>query len=430
MTAAIAEPEKLSAVEAVEAIRDGRLTSRELVEACLARIDAREATVKAWHFLDADLPRKEAGTRDTERPHGPLHGLPIGVKDIFSTAEMPTKYGSPIYSEATGGADAACVTCARSTGALVMGKTATTEFAAFTPTDTTNPLNAGHTPGGSSSGSAAAVADCMVPLAIGTQTAGSVIRPASFCGIVGYKPTFGTIDRRGLMPFADSLDTVGVFARGVADAALFAGALAGWKKMATPPEASAPRRVLVVRAPQWGAATEEVDAAVTSAAKAIEAAGVPVSETAMPGGFEDMNRLQDILQVYEGRRALAWERLSFPERLSEGLRGHFARMAEVTFEEYMDVRREQERWIARFGELLEPGDVLLTASAPGEAPAGLSGTGDPVFCRPWTFLQIPCVSLPHGTGPAGLPLGVQLIARRWGDADLLGAARFVEAQLK
>lgn len=428
MNDATGDPAALSALDAAGAIRAGRLTSRELVDACLARIAARDSAIGAWDFLDPALPRREADARDAAGATGggPLHGLPVGVKDIVDTVDMPTACNSPIYRDRPARGDAACVSALRGAGGIVLGKTATTEFAAYTPTRTHNPLAPGHTPGGSSSGSAAAVADGQVPLALGTQTAGSVIRPASFCGIIGYKPGFGTIDRSGVKAFADCLDTVGVFARGVGDAALLAGAMAGWPEMAAVPAARPPRRVHVVRAPQWERATDAADAVVTAAGHAFEAAGVPVAEMTPPDGFEALNEVQDLLQVYEGRRALAWERGQHGEQLSPGLRAQFARAEAMGFADYLDARRAQADWQGRFDALLEPGDVVLTASAPGEAPAGLESTGDPVFCRAWTLLHLPCITLPHGRGPGGLPLGVQLVAPRWADLDLLAAARWLD----
>ncbi|HSH42843.1 MAG TPA: amidase [Arenicellales bacterium] len=431
MSDAIDDPASLSAREAADAIRSGRLSSRELVDACLERIEARDTEIGAWDFLDPTLARRQADARDAdgEVAGGPLHGLPVGVKDIIDTADMPTACNSPIYRDLLARSDAACVAALRAAGGVVLGKTATTEFAAYTPTRTRNPLNPGHSPGGSSSGSAAAVADGQVPLAIGTQTAGSVIRPASFCGIVGFKPSFGIIDRSGVKPFADCLDTVGVFARSVGDAALFAGAMAGWPEMTAVPGARPPERVRLLRAPHWERITEAADEAVTAAARVFEAAGVPVEEMDAPDGFDDLNDTQDLLQVYEGRRALAWEREHHGDLLSTGLREHFARAQAAGFDDYLAARRTQEAWQRRFDALLEPGDVILTASAPGEAPHGLESTGDPVFCRPWTLLHLPCITQPHGRGPAGLPLGVQLVAPRWNDLALLAAARWLGERL-
>lgn len=431
MSDAIDDPTSLSALEAADALRAGRLSSRELIDAFLDRVTARDAEIGAWDFLDPAQARRAADARDAKgaAQGGPLHGLPIGVKDIIDTADMPTACNSPIYRDLLARGDAACVATLRGAGGVVLGKTATTEFAAYTPTRTRNPLNPTHTPGGSSSGSAAAVADGQVPLAIGTQTAGSVIRPASFCGVVGYKPSFGIIDRSGVKPFADCLDTVGVFARSAGDAALFAGAMAGWPAMTAVPEARPPGRIRLLRAPRWECITEAADEAVTAAGRVFEAAGVPVEEMDAPEGFDALNDAQDLLQLYEGRRALTWEREHHGDLLSTGLRGHFANAGAAGFEDYLAARRTQEDWQRRFDALLEPGDMVLTASAPGEAPAGLESTGDPVFCRAWTLLHLPCISQPYGRGPAGLPLGVQLVAPRWSDINLLAAARWLGERL-
>ncbi len=420
MSALPADPARMSARAARDAIRAGRLGAAELAEACRARAEAR-ADIRAWTVLDPQPPLP--GTAE-----GALAGLPVGVKDIIATSGMATEYGSPIHAGHVPAADAACVAALRMAGGAVMGKTKTTEFAAYTPTDTRNPHDPAHTPGGSSSGSAAAVADFHVPLAIGTQTAGSVIRPAAFCGVVGYKPSFGTIDTAGTMPFSASLDTLGVFARDVTDAALFAGALAGWEAPGAVTPAP-PERVRIVRAPAWDLAEPEMIAAVEAAAARFADAGVPVEEAALPDDFEALVELQDRIQVFEGRRALAWERMTHPELLSPGLRGHFERIAGLPFAEYRAARAAQRDWQTRIAAMISPGEVWLTASAPGAAPRGLEATGDPVFCRAWTLLHMPCVGLPAGTGASGLPLGVQIIAAQGADADGLAAAAWLEERL-
>ena len=420
MSALPADPARMSARAARDAIRAGRLSAAELAEACRARAEAR-ADLRAWSVLDPQPPLD--GTAE-----GALAGLPVGVKDIIATAGMATEYGSPIHAGNVPAADAACVAALRMAGGVVMGKTKTTEFAAYTPTDTRNPHNPAHTPGGSSSGSAAAVADFHVPLAIGTQTAGSVIRPAAFCGVVGYKPSFGLIDIAGTMAFSASLDTLGVFARSVDDAALFAGVMAGWDALdaLTP---AAPARLRIVRAPRWTQAEPEMVAAVEAAAARFADAGVPVDEAELPPDFETLPDLQDRIQVFEGRRALAWERMAHPERLSPGLRTHFERAAAMRFADYWAARAAQRDWRRRMAAMIPPGEVWLTASAPGVAPEGLEATGDPVFCRAWTFLHMPCVGLPAGTGASGLPLGVQLVAGQGDDAAALAAAAWLEAPL-
>src|SRR5690242_9359308 len=256
------DPLSLSVRDAAQEIAAGRLTAEALTAACLDRIAAREGVVGAWHYLDRDAALAAAGQRDSEPPRGPLHGIPIAVKDLIDTVDMPTAYGSPIYRGHRPAADASCVALARAAGAVVLGKTVTTEFAAFTPGKTANPRNPAHTPGGSSSGSAAAVADRMAPLAFGTQTAGSVIRPAAYCGCIGYKPSFGLINRAGVKPLADSLDTVGVFARSIDDAAFFAGVLSErppLRQLAVPQQSP---RFGLHRTPLWDQAEPATEAAL------------------------------------------------------------------------------------------------------------------------------------------------------------------------
>ncbi|WP_114966411.1 amidase [Alkalilacustris brevis] len=426
----LSDPARLSARAALAAIRAGRLSPAALVEACLDRIANRDAVVKAWAFLDPAVPRAAAGCVDPSA--GPLAGLPVGVKDILETSDMPTACGSPIYEGRHTGRDAACVAALRSAGGLVMGKTATTEFAAFTPTDTRNPHAPGHTPGGSSSGSAAAVADFQVPLAIGTQTAGSIVRPAAFCGVVGFKPSFGTIDTSGMHHFASSLDTLGVFARSVGDAGLFAAAMSGWKALADPQPAP-PTRVRLIPAPAWDRATPEALAALTSAAERVAEAGVPVDDSPLPDELADeitaLLVAQERIQLCEGRRALAWERMAHLDRLSPGLRDHFESVADIPFEGLLEDRRLLVEGRRRIAALMAEGEVWLTLPAPGEAPEGMT-TGDPVFCRAWTALHLPAIALPHGTGPAGLPLGVQLVGRPGGDPALLATAAWLETRLE
>ncbi len=422
----LGDPARLSACKGLAAVRAGSLAPRDWADACLARIATRDGEVRAWAALDPQAVWRAADAAPTE---GPLAGLPFGVKDVFATVDLPTGCGSPIYQGRPAVQDASCVSSARQAGGVVLGKTHTTEFAAFQPTVTANPANLRHTPGGSSSGSAAAVADFMVPVAFGTQTAGSIIRPASFCGVVGYKPSFGTIDRTGLKPFADSLDTVGVFARDVADAALFAGAVAGWPALVTV-EPSPPRRVLVCRAPHWERVSLEMARAVEHAAEVCRDAGLAVSDFEPPTELDQLTGLQESVQLVEGWRGLAYEREHFAADLSESLRANLERGSRIDFAEYLEALDAQTRWIARFEALLEPGDILLTASAPGEAPEGLQRTGDPTFNRLWTFLRLPCLSLPFGRGARGLPLGVQLVGRFRRDPELVAAGRHLERLLE
>ncbi|HTT81203.1 MAG TPA: amidase, partial [Stellaceae bacterium] len=309
----------LSARDAAAAIAAGRLSAEDLVRACLGHIDRREATVGAWHYLDRETALAAARARDAGPPQGPLHGVPIAVKDLIDTADMPTGYGSAIYQRHRPAADAACVALARAAGAIVLGKTVTTEFACFTPGKTANPHNPAHTPGGSSSGSAAAVADHMAPLAFGTQTAGSTIRPASYCGIVGFKPSFGLLPRAGVKLLADSLDTLGTMARNVADAAFLAGVLSDRRALREVAMPAAPPRFGFYKSPMWAEAEPSTERALDHARAALGRAGAPIAEIAVPPEHRGLTRAQDRVMGYELVRNLAHERVRRSAELSPRL---------------------------------------------------------------------------------------------------------------
>ena len=404
--------ERPTALEAARRIADGTLTSEALVRACLDRIREREPLVQAWQHLDVDAALNMA--RHVDRfGSGPLKGIPIGVKDIIDTVDMPTGYGSRLYETFRPPRDAACVALARQAGALILGKTVTTEFAYFQPGKTRNPHNLDRTPGGSSSGSAAAVADGMVPLAFGTQTAGSVIRPASFCGCVGYKPTFGLIDRTGVRPFADSLDTVGVFATSVEDAAFFASLVAGRPSLHIADEVFRPR-IGMTHTHAWEAAEPATATALDEAAARLRVAGLEVREVALPDRWRGLLEAQKTIMAFEAARSHAPEMLTASDHLSAKLRELLEVGALIAAEDYDTARALAAEARAGFSDVLDGLDVLLTPSAPGEAPVGLGATGDPVFNRLWTALGVPCIALPGLTGPTGMPVGVQVVGR-WGD---------------
>jgi len=416
----------LSAADAARLISRRELTSEALVAACLARIEAREREVQAWAFLDPALALSQARRLDRESPRGPLHGIPVGIKDVFDTGDMPTEYGSPIYRNHRPRSDAACVALLREAGCVILGKTVTTEFANNHPSRTRNPHNPAHTPGGSSSGSAAAVADWMVPLALGTQTGGSTIRPAAFCGTVGCKPSFNSINRAGLKFVAESLDTIGIFARWAGDAALAMNVLSGRAPVAvrdTP-------RVGVWGTPRWGDADDATHATIEKAAAALAKAGAQVADFEMPAGSDRLFDEHGIIMHYEAARALAWEyqhhrdliSTSLLPRLEEG-REHSRRAYDSARELARDCR---QRLVYQMREI----DFLVTPSAPGEAPGRLDTTGNAVFNRVLTLLGLPCVTLPYGVGPHGLPLGVQLVGRQEGDMELLAWAGWVEERLR
>lgn len=416
------------ALAAAAEIASGRLTSEYLVRSCLERIEAREPDVQAWEHLDADRALAEAAARDAERPRSPLHGVPVGVKDIIATRDMPTGNGSPIYAGHLPAWDAACVAMLRAAGMVVLGKTVTTEFAMRFPGKTRNPANAAHTPGGSSSGSAAAVADGMVPLAIGTQTAGSVIRPASYCGCVGFKPTYGRIARAGVKMLGESLDTVGVMARNVPDAAAFAAVLEGVPVSPFQARTEAPR-LAFCRSPAWPEAEPETAPAMEEALERLRAAGAQIVERELPRSFEDAGEAHSVIMAYEGYRSLAWEFLTQRELLSDQIKAYAGPGADISRERYDWARRVQATCRAEFYQVFLGIDALITPAAPGEAPAGLSFTGSPAFNRIWTMLGVPCVTVPGLRGPRGLPIGTQLVGPAGYAANVLSVADWVHGAL-
>ncbi len=417
------DPLTLSARDAAREIAAGRLSAEALVAACLERIAAREPVVGAWHHLDRGAALAAARCCDTSAPSGPLHGIPIAVKDLIDTVDMPTGYGSAIYEGHRPAADAACVALARAAGAIVLGKTVTTEFACFTAGKTANPHNPAHTPGGSSSGSAAAVGDGMVPLALGTQTAGSVIRPASYCGVVGFKPSFGVIPRAGVKPLADSLDTIGTMARNVADAAFFAGILGGRPGLRDVAQPADPPP------PMWEEAEPSTEAALDHARAALERAGAQIAEIEVPPEHRGLTAAQERVMGFELVRGLAYERLQHSAELSPRLAQLLDAGMTVGPDAYDAACVETAAARARLDGFFGPCEALLAPAAPGEAPAGLGYTGNPVFSRMWTLLGVPCVTLPAIWGASGLPTGIQLIGRPGRDAQLMAAALFAERAL-
>ena len=419
----------LSAREAARQIAERRITADELAAAYIERIEAREAVTGAWQYFDRAGALAAARRRDAEPPRGPLHGAPIAVKDLIDTVDMPTAYGSPIYRGHRPAADASCVALARAAGAVVLGKTVTTEFATFTPGKTANPRNPAHTPGGSSSGSAAAVADGMAPLAFGTQTAGSVIRPGAYCGCVAYKPSFGLINRAGVKTLADSLDTIGVFARSVADAAFFVGVLAerpALRQLDTP---QPPLRFGLYRTPMWDEAEPATAAALDAARAALERAGAAVAELAIAQEHEGLTEAQDTIMGFEMVRALAHERIEHSAELSPRLAQQLDAGMAIGADVYDAALARAAAARAALDGFFARCDAVLVPAAPGEAPAGLGNTGNPIFNRMWTLLGVPCVTLPARWADNGLPTGVQLVGRLRDDARLMGCAAFLERAL-
>jgi len=419
-------PNKLSASAAVKQMADKRLKARELVEACLDRIKAREGQVHAWEALDPEGARKRADLLDKRaRPVGPLHGIPLAVKDIIETRTLPTTCGSPIYRDRVTGRDAACVTQLVKAGAIVLGKSVTTEFAGGHAGKTHNPHNLLHTPAGSSSGSAAAVADFMAPIGYGTQTAGSVIRPGAFNGVVAYKGTYGWADMTGIKPYAPSLDTLGFFAREANDLALVRAAYG--HAAADPP--LQPPRIGLCRTLWWDQVEPSNARNIELAARTLRGAGARVRNWDMPESWQALLPAQNRVMTAEAVKAYAKERERFPHLLSPSLTLALQTGDSVSRGQLAQARRAKRRALGDLVEAFQRFDVLLAPSAKGEAPAGLGHTGDPLFNRFWTWLGVPCITLPFGTGPFGLPLAVQLIGPLHSDDQLIAWARWVEQRL-
>jgi Asp-tRNA(Asn)/Glu-tRNA(Gln) amidotransferase A subunit family amidase len=430
----------LSLTDAAADIREGRITSAELVTDCLKRIDEVDDKVQAWAFLDRDHALRQAEAADEHRRHGratgPLHGVPVGIKDIFDTADMPTEFGSPLWEGRTPRRDAAAVARLRAAGAVIMGKTVTAEYAYYKPGKTRNPHDPERTPGGSSSGSAAAVAAFMVPGAIGSQTNGSTIRPAAFCGVVGFKPTHGLFPRSGALLLSRALDHVGVFARAVEDAALLAECLAGFdeedpdtRPLARPPlavtaasEPPLPPRFAFVRTPAWPQAEPVTAPAFT---ELVAALGDAAGEVELGPGFERAIEMHRVVMEVEMAHNLHRDYEQGRDKLSPVLRALIERGRAYPAIDYARALAGAAPLNAMLDDVFNEYDAILTPAAPGEAPRGLDRTGNPAFCTIWTYLGTPAVTLPLLQGENGLPIGVQLVARRGNDARLLRTARWL-----
>ena len=399
-----------------------------LAEAAFERITADEPRLHAYVSLDFGTVVAEARRMDAEGIDGPLSGHTVAIKDIFDTADMPTACGSPIYEARQPKRDAAAVAAIRAAGGLVIGKAVTTEFAHLTPGPTRNPHNVAHTPGGSSSGSAATVAAGGATLATGTQTAGSIIRPASFCGIVGYKPSLSTISRSGLALFGETLDTIGGFARTVSDAATFIGAMSGRKDLMAP-EANDIPRLAVCATPDVADAEAYASSELYRVAKRAASKGAWVEDLSADDEWRALLDAQMTIMAWEGARSLAYERLVQRALLSEPLRDYLDEGAAITTEAYLAATSVRQKVGSRLSEAISTFDAVLTLSARGEAPRAETGTGTPQFNRVWTLLGGPAINLPTATGPEGLPIGVQLVSATATDGNLLSAARWLENAL-
>jgi Asp-tRNA(Asn)/Glu-tRNA(Gln) amidotransferase A subunit family amidase len=420
-------PRMLSALDLVRRLEAGALSPRGAVELCAQAIDAREKDIGAFVALDLDAAEKRAD--DARLAATPLAGLPVAFKDIFATADLPTQYGSPIYAGYRPRADAAAVALTRRAGGNVLGKTVTTEMASMVPAGTRNPHNLAHTPGGSSSGSAAAVAAGMVPLAFGTQTAGSVIRPAAFCGVAGFKPSYRLIPLVGVKDVAWHLDTAGLFGACVADVA-FAAAEILQRDLRVDRAAPGAPRIALARTHLWPQASAAMQNAVETAARIAAAAGATVTDVTLPKELEDAYGAQLVIQDYETFRALAFEHDRHRDLIGQQLREQLDRGAAISADAYDAARRTASRGRQVFADTMADYDVILTPSAPGAAPRGLETTGNPAFNRLWTLLGTPCVNVPGFFDDDGLPLGLQIVGRFGRDRAALEAALFVEQAIR
>jgi Asp-tRNA(Asn)/Glu-tRNA(Gln) amidotransferase A subunit family amidase len=426
---------RLGLVEAAQKIATGEITSAELTRSCLARIAQLEDEVGAFAWLDGARAMDCAEAADARQragaPPGLLHGLPIGVKDIMPTRGIPTERGSPIFRGDMPTASADVVDKLEAAGAFVLGKTVTAEFAFLTPGKTRNPWSPLHTPGGSSSGSAAAVAAGFCPGALGTQTNGSMIRPAAFCGVVGYKPTHGFIRFDGVHHFSRTLDQIGVFARSVADCACLAAALADEPGTIPTAPASLDRlpKLAAVRTPVWDRATEAQQARFATDIAALRDAGALVWETELPPRFSAAHTAQRRIMYREGADEFAALVRTHGDDLSPGLRAALAEGAQLSDAELAEALAVRDELAQALDVFFEDFDAIITPPTTGEAPAGIETTGDPVFCTIWTLTQVPAISIPTGFGPSGLPLGLQITAARGRDGVALTVAAWCEARL-
>ena len=427
-------PHSLTASEASASLTSGALDSESLVRDCLERIAARESKVRAWAQIDAEGALRAAREADKLRQIRssrlrPLHGIPIGVKDVIGTAELRTEYNSPIYRGHRTNADAAAVATLRAAGAIVIGKTETVEFAAWRGRISLarNPNDLSRTPGGSSSGSAAAVADCMVPLTLGTQTGGSIIRPASYCGVVGFKPTFNTVSTEGVKRYSGTLDTLGWYARSVEDVELIARIFEVSDESQRRPLQAEALRVGFCGTPYLEAAGPETRAALTETRKRLIRAGATVADIELDEKYANLNECRQIVMRAEGRVSFLDLERTQPEKISPGIRETMKRVENRALCSALDHAAVLR---PAFDELARNFDAIVAPSAPGEAPSGLESTGDSIFNGLWTLLHVPCINIPGLTSPRNLPVGIQLVGARYADTRLLAAAQTISNLLQ
>ncbi|MFT5180716.1 MAG: Asp-tRNA(Asn)/Glu-tRNA(Gln) amidotransferase A subunit family amidase [Alphaproteobacteria bacterium] len=418
----------LSASAVARKIAIGETSAVAVVEACLARIEEREGERHAWAFIDPDLALEQARACDKATPRGLLHGVPLGVKDIIDTSDMPTEMGSPIYAGRRPPADAACVALVRRAGAIILGKTVTTEFAGSFPGPTTNPYDSTRSPGGSSSGSAAAVADLMAPAAFGTQTGSSILRPSAYCGVIGYKPTFGTFNIAGIKAASQSLDTLGLHVRDLDDIQLLTAVLVNRPLTPLNAPATGPK-IGVCRTPLWDVALPETQTALEDAASRLAQAGASVREVTVPTAFDTLEDARIAINCYERSRHMTNEWRDHRDALSDMFQAVMQTGLDMPYDDYVAAMRLTEDCRQQSDDLFDGLDVLLAPCVDGEAPEGLEYSGNPRLPGFWTAIRLPAISLPTHTGPNGLPVGIQLVGRYRDDDRLLSVAKWVLEKL-
>jgi amidase len=422
------QPNVLSATKLSLLLGRGETTSVAVVESCLARIEERNATLRAWAHVDRDLALAQARARDAEPRRSPLHGVPIGIKDIFDTYDMPTGHGSKAFSGHRPTADSGIVALMRRAGLVILGKCATTEFATPIPIGVGNPRDLGRSPGVSSSGSAASVADDMTPLSLGSQTGGSTILPASFCGVVGFKASLTGLDRGGMRHLRPTLDSMGLFARELADIALLNSVLSG-RSAVQPPKHAADLRVGVCHTINWSHAQPETVAALESTARALSAAGARVTDAEMPPIFDDIEQSFQIIATVEGARTMASDVAAHGHTMNHWLQETRRAATTIDAARYEKAQLHALECQRALGEIFERCDVIITPSACGEATRDLTGVSDSAFNRIWTLMHGPCISIPAFKGPHGMPVGIQVVGPVGSDVRTIALAQCISGVL-
>ena len=419
---------ELTGLEAAAKIASGDASSVELVQDCLDHIAEREDIVGAWQYLDPEYALTQARQADEAGPVGPFHGVPFGVKDVIESGDMPTEHGSEIFKDNRPEADAACIAAMRASGAVLMGKTVSTEFATYQWGKTRNPHDPERTPGGSSSGSAAAVGDKMVPIAFGNQTAGSLIRPAAFCGVHAFKPTHGTVNLAGIFELVARLDTLGYMGRSVDDLAAFYNIVRGAEEHSPLPDGiGRTPRIGLCKTHHWNEAEISAVDALESAAARLEELGAEVREFSLPDHFNDLAQTHTTILCAGLARSMKDIHQNQGNRISDQLRTMLDDGANTSAADVVTASAHADKCMVEFASITSEFDVLLTPSAPGEAPEGWA-TGNPIFQIVWTLLQVPCLTLPWNTGVNGMPVGIQLIGRKGNDDRVLRIGKWLDAR--